>query len=561
MLTHVMVVVRRYSFHGALILFFLSFSINFFLIQGIPFFMNGNDTFAHTWIAQSTAWSDLFLGLFTERLSIDTNSASLYVGIGQRATSFILVKAIVIVDGMASPDFRAVVTIIIFSLNTMFLFLILTYLQVNKVLSFLGALIYATAVPTYSIVNHLIDASVLYHFFTLLCFYLFLTKYLNQEKTNPIFLSIILFFIALLGIKSKQIGVVIPLVLFLYCLCVRQNIAGIMKWRIPFFSIILLYYLPNFFRSGVHRSLSDLLLNFRTYYLYNPWTKMGDGELIPALFSPVKSYATAAGSLMGIYNFLLGWMFIILLIFFLISIYQMYRKEKKIEHWNYLSFIVLWHFLEVAIMCAYFQPFFFEVLRYVGIAVPSFIVFSFYSMQQGINFILSKWFIQRSKNVLYYIIVIAIVMSIASNFYLSAVQIRGGLLSRHTLIHDSIFVVYTDYFKQQDIDDTIFFRLYHEINYSESRDEEEVLEHLFYTELFTEFGNVYDPSNLNEIKQKINESDFVYVATFREEIPFTHTILLKKISACPPEDSFYCTVKDKIKGQEVFFYVFKVMSK
>lgn len=549
------------------LLFLISFGMNFFLMQGIPFYMYGNDVFGFNWIANTNSWDHLFRVLFTERISLDTdNPGYFYASEGQRTTNFIIVKAFLAFDGMTEPSIRVIVNVVIFSLSAVLLFLILTHLNVNKMLSFFGALIYGTSVPTYSILSHIGDASLYYNFFTLLCFYLFLIKYLKQEKTNPIFLSIFIFISVVLALKSKQIAIIIPLCLFLYCLFVKQNVTGIIKRRIPIFSILLLYYLPNLFRSGVHRTVSELFLSLKTYYLYNPWTKIAEGELLPALFSPIKSYTVAAGSLMGIYKFLFGWVVIVFFIFFLISIYQTYKKEKKIECWNILSFILLWHFLEVAIMTTYFKPLVFEAIRLIGIATPSFIVFTFYSMQNGLNFIVSKEFAQKYKHIIYCIIIISIMMVIASNFYVSAIQIRGGLLSRHTLIHDSIFVVYKDYFNKQEIDDTIFFTVFDEFSYPLPRDKEEALGNLFYTELAAAYGIPYERNNQNEvnnideINKKIEEKGFVYIATFKDDVPFQNKVLLAKLSSCPPESSTYCYLKDKIKGQKVFFYVFKIFN-
>ena len=523
----------------SVVLFLFSFILNYFLTQGVPFFMYGHDDFSNAWLSETNSWSHLFHVLFTERLQAGDN-VNYQLTPGFRATYYLAFKAILFVDGMHSPAFHLLVNIIVFSTSAVFLFLILDSFSINKVFSFFGAVLYITSVSTYSLVYFVGEPTLFYHLFMLVCFYLFLTKYLLQEKTNPFILSILIFVFTLLAIKSKQIAVIVPITLFLYCVCVKQNVHGVLKRRIPLFSIALLYYLPNFFESSVHRTVRDLFLSFKTYYIYNPWIKIGDGEQIPALFSPFVSYNTAAGSLMGIYKFLFGWLFIILSIFFLISIYHSFKEKKRIENWNSFSFILLWHFLEIAVMTFYFETHLFEGLRYIGIAVPSFIVFTFYSMQKGFDFISSKDFMYISKRGLYALFVVFVMLSIVSNVYVSAIQLRGGLLSRHTLIHDSIYVAYKDYFKEENIDDNIFFSVFHVINYTGSREKEKKLEEIFYADIYGEFGSGSSTSDTQAIKKKIEERSFVYVTTFKSEVPFKNKILLAKLSACPPESSIYC---------------------
>ena len=195
-----------FNLPSILLLFVFSFSVTFFLMQGTPFFMYGNDVFAYSWEAKSTSWAHLFRVLFTDRISTNSDNPDyFYMGQGQRATGFIIIKGFFALDGMRTPQLRIWGFSIIFSLNAILLFLILTHLKVSRVLSFLGSMIYTTAVPTYSIISHIGDASLFYHFFTLLCFYLFFTKYLKQEKTNPFFLSVSIFISAMFAIKSNSV--------------------------------------------------------------------------------------------------------------------------------------------------------------------------------------------------------------------------------------------------------------------------------------------------------------------------------------------------------------------
>lgn len=533
-----------------LLLFIFTFFWNFFLIQGLPFFMHGHDDFSMGWTAKNTSWTRLFYGLFFERIIIDKD---MYFQLGGRSTYFIFYKIFMFFDGMRYPEFNYFFRIIIFSFNTCLLFILLRHFKIRPLFAMGGSLIYTTAVSTYEVVNFIGDLTLYSHFFTLLCFYLFFVKYLQQPKTNPLFLSITIFLIGLLAIKSKQIAIIIPPVLFLYSLFIKQNIAGTYKRRIPLFSILLFYYLPSPFSSSEQRTLSELLLNFKTYYIYNPWTRIDAGEQLPAIFSPISSYLTVPGSLLGIYKFLLGWLILIMTLFFIILIYKNYKAKNTFKERHIFFFILLWHASEISIMSAYFTPTVFEAIRYIGIAVPSFIAITFFFLQQGSTYLENKKPSITTYISIFFIITLS--LTILSNMYLSAIPIRGGLLSRHVLIHDSIYEVYKDHFNKTNIDDTIFFRIFH---WMDDRTEEEKLSQITFTDLATEFGQWYNQKDPTQPQQKLKENNYIYILTFKSEIPFTNKILLKKLSACPPETSLYCYFKNIIKGQNIFFNVFKV---
>ncbi len=531
----------------AVFLFVFTFLTSFFLIQGIPFFMYGHDDFSMAWTAKHAEWSTLFQGLFFQRVQLNEN---MYFDLGGRTTYFVFYKLLMALDGMKYPEINFLFRIILFSGSSVLLFYILQLLHVNKFLAFGGTLMYVLAVPSYSVLDFIGDLTLYSHFFMFIAFYLYLAKYREQPKTNPLALSISIFLISVIAIKSKQIAIIIPPVLFLHSLIAKRMINGALRRTVPFFSVLLLLYLPSPYSSTVKIPFNDLLFQFKTYYFYNPATRIGAGEAF-SLVHPVTSYMTTPGSLFGIYKFFLGWIVLIMLLFFIILICKNYKKMNTVLWWPQFSFIFLWHVSEIALMTAYFQEHLFEALRYVGIAVPSFIALTFFCTQQTMSQIRTVFV----KRLVYTFFVIALVLSITSNYYSSAIEIRGGLLSRHTLIHDSIYVVHKDYFKKADIDDTIFFRIFH---WMDNRTAEEQLSQITFTNLATEFGQDYNYKDISLPQQKLKENDFIYILTFKSDVPFTNKVLLKKLSACPPESSMYCYFKDLIKGQNVFFYVFKV---
>lgn len=543
-----------------ILLFCFSFIYSFFLLQGTPFFMHGEDDFYMAWTAMQASWSELFHAVFIERLSLNVDE-NFYGNIAERGAYFLFFKLVIVFDGMQHPDLNYLSRMLLFSLTGVFLYRLLEEFGVHKVFSVGGVLLYITAMPTYSVLKLIGDTTLYSHFFMLLCYYLFFTKYLKQDKTNPFFLSLFIFLSGLFAIKSKQIAMTLPIVVFSYCIFVKQNVQGVIKRRIPLFSLGLLYYLPFSFstltQSTAQKGIEHLnfLLNFRTYYIYNPWTNMPLGEQIPALFSPFQSYLSDAGSLIGIYKFFLGWFVLFFVICFILLLYKKFREHKKIEDGHILVFLFLWHVLEIAIMSLYFEQGMYLSIRYVCIALPSFILFTFFSLQKGFNYFTEKRYFKDKKHILYYIFIFFLFLTILSNIYSSAIHIRGAEISRHTLIHDSIIVIYKDYFQKTDVDDTIFFRVGPGMM---PRAEEAELAQIFYTDLAAQFGTTYDPKDAVQIQEKVEQKGFVYIATFRYEIPFINKILLGKLSACPSETSVYCYLKEIVRGEARTFYVYKV---
>lgn len=544
------------------LLFCFSFFFSFLLLQGIPFFMSGEDDMYMGWVAMRTSWNALLRSIFFERLSLIVEGGNFYGNIAERGAYFLLFKILIAFDGMRFPDINYLLRMFLFSSTVVLIYLLLEEFQVHKALSVGGALLYATAMPVYASVHFIGDTTLYSHFFMLLCYYLFFARYLTQEKTNPIPISILIFLSGLFALKSKQSAVALPVILFMYCILVKQNVGGVMKRRIPLFSIALLYYLPSPFavlgQQTAQRAIEqfNVLLNFRTYYLYNPWTNMAAGEQVPALFSPFSSYLTDAGSLLGIYKFFLGWSIIFFAISYLISSGTSLFTRKKIEGGHIFFFLVLWHMLEIGIMSVYFQRDVFHAVRYVGIVAPSFIVITLFCTQRGIEYIAEKAFCKGIKKMLVVMFILFLGLTLASNLYSTVIHERGGSLSRHILIHDSIVVIYKDYFQKANVDDTIFFRIFKFID--PNREDEEGLAQLFFTDLADQFGTLYNPQDMAPIQEKITEKGFAYIATYRSEILFTNKQLLAKLSACPSETSFYCSLKERIRGEARPFYVYKV---
>ncbi len=545
-----------------ILLFLFSFTLSFFLVQGTPFFMNGEDDFFMAWTAMQASWNELFHAIFIERLSLILEGDNFYGNIAERGIYFFFFKLLIVFDGMRFPDLNHLLRTFLFSFTGILIYKLLEEFQVRKVFALGGALLYITAVQTYSVLHLIGDTTLYIHFFMLLCYYLFFTKYLKQDKTNPLLLSLLIFLSGLFALKSKQIAVTLPIVLLFYCIFVKQNIHGVMKRRIPLFSIALLYYLPSPFsvlgQQPAQSAFNNFLLDLKTYYLYNPWTNLGVGEQVPALFSPIRSYFTDAGSLVGTYKFLLGWYVLFFVICFVISSFKSLLNNKKIEAGHIFFFLFLWHISEVAIMGIYFQSGLFLAIRYVGIALPSFILLTFFCMQRGFDYITEVTCFKKTKQSLCYVFIFFLSITILSNVYSSAIPIRGAGLSRHTLIHDSIVVVYKDYFQKTEVDDTIFFRIFKFV--APDREQEEELSHIFFTDLPDQFGELYNPPDSALIQKEIDEKSFVYIATYRPELPFTNTQLLATLSACPPDTSAYCFLKDIIRGKAKSFYVYKVFS-
>ncbi len=545
-----------------ILLFCFSFIFAFFLLQGVPFFMNGEDDFFMGWTAMQTPWIKIFKAIFIERLSLILEGGNFYSNIAERGIYFFFFKLLIVFDGMRFPDLNLLFRIFLFSSIGVLIYKLLVEFQVRKVFAFGGALLYITAVQTYSVLHLIGDTTLYYHFFMLLCYYLFFTRYLKQDKTNPLLLSLFIFLSGLFALKSKQIAVTLPIVLFFYCIFVKQNVQGVMKRRIPLFSIALLYYLPSPFsvlgQQPAQSAIKNFLLDIRTYYFYNPWTNLGQGEQVPAIFSPIFSYFTDAGSLLGTYKFFLGWFILFFVICFLIFCFKSLLTHKKIEGGHILFFLFLWHISEIAIMGVYFQPGLFLVIRYVGIALPSFILITFFCMQRGFDSVTEIVFFKERKRILYLVFIFFLILTILSNVYSSAIHIRGAGLSRHVLIHDSIIVIYKDYFQKTEVDDTIFFRIFKFV--APDREQEEKLAQIFFTDLADQFGTSYNSQDTVQIQEELKEKGFVYIATYRPEIPFANKQLLATLSACPPEASLYCFLKDIVRGKAKSFYVYKVFS-
>lgn len=534
--------------------------------------MNGMDDFMNLWLSSHLSYSKLAFFLFGTPIKFLSNN--FYADLGSRATHFLFVKMSFDIGGL-NPTIHYALRIILFSCNAIVLFKFLLFLRVNKLFSFFGALVYCTAVQSFSFLHFVGEPTLVYHFFILLCFYIFITYFMQQDKSNPLVLSFLLFCTALLAMKSKQIGIIIPIILILFTLFVKRNIHGEMKRRVPFFCCILLLYLIPFtsasWPSGnLHDATSSIhiLKQFQAYYLNNPATQFDQGEYVPALVSPIYSYKTVSGSLMGTYKFLFGWLCAVLIMVWISSLYATYHQTKKFSVDTPFLFIMLWHVVEVSMLVLYFNEFFFGVIRYVGIALPSFILVTFYGMQQGFN-VLKKY-----KTQLYVLLVVCVSLTLMSQMYSSSIAIRGGLLSRFVLIHDSLFTIYSDYFHTINASEEVFYDLYPSLFYVENnmqyfdaasiviekskQQKIEELRQITFTEFPAQFGRMYQTRDLSEIQDTLKEKKTIYIATLSDEIPFANKLLLKKIPACPEESSFYCFLKAKIKGQSIHLYVFKV---
>ncbi|MBI5002974.1 hypothetical protein HZC31_06310 [Candidatus Woesearchaeota archaeon] len=310
---------------------------------------------------------------------------------------------------------------------------------------------------------------------------------------------------------------------------------------------------------------SFLLEKTKTYFFYNSYSTLDNGEHQFPFFSLLQHFKSVPASVLTSFGCFGSWLFIISLLFSIIIILQsIFVKHLKLNQtdYNYGVFFFIWTLATTALMIFFITgpSNIGNNIRYVAIALFPFtlLVFSSY------NFFFS-YLEKNIPNKKYMLLILlflffSLTLVIAINTYHTTIKIRGGLLSRHTAIDEMVMLIFTDYY-HLNIGENAYQVIGGNIRFCSLEPEYIPLSELVLTEI--NFFNVAQPVTLDNINKNLNIYNTTYIILLlkpiseRNEFSSVNATLLTELRPCD-HDSLYCKLKNMFKNEKPFFFLYKI---
>lgn len=334
-----------------------------FLIQGLP--IGDLDDWDHILFAQDVDWKVLVANIIRP-----WSESPFWYGQGsfedhvihERVVPTLILKCVSSVFHLKSFPFYFLYKVLFFAGTTSLLFILLRRVAASGVIAFCGTLFYLFVPVHYLHTLWISDPVTLVHFFVLLGITIYLDIYNNLvvrgSFTRFLVLTLALFLTGWVGIKSKSVGLILPLVIVSHTLTTPQ-LWKVQKTKtvtlLAVLALIAIQVVP-IAHITAHDNTSFLasfrLKNIIRMLLLQSDTTYGN-EAIPAFFSLEHIFPASVSRALG---FLTLWTIILFSL-----LYHLRKRGKKLLEQDFfiqnavIQVALIWILIEISLM-GFFLP-------------------------------------------------------------------------------------------------------------------------------------------------------------------------------------------------------------
>lgn len=421
--------------HLAVFVFLFTFIFTFFYTQGLYFdSLAQDDIYVLDYISSTDTWSianDMFFS--------SINPTSAYDFLHGRPLRPLLVKIIYHFAG-PNPAVYFIINTIILSLLAVMIFLML-YGHFKTPWCVLAPMFLVT-LPMVGIsmtILHLTD--VLVEFFIALTFCVFLYSYFTKKKSlgQIILFNVLLFLITLFALKTKPNSITIIPIIIIFLVVTKPR--RLLEYA-PFI-VAPIFYVYKVFLVSNNLSLRQIIINFFYVLFKNPQTGFGTEPL--SLISPFAIFFNMPGSLFGTLGFTLGWMFLILLIYYIYKFLKGRKYHLNADKEKFIFFVFVWLAVEV----------FFISTGYIS-TVIRYLIWSLVPFTMLVFTIFFEFFNNKViKSAFLIIMVLLIVVNMGHTLY----AVRGAVMGKNIAVHGAFDRLSEDLFGSSDFQTVSDFRI------------------------------------------------------------------------------------------------------
>lgn len=569
---------RLFSKQAIIIMFlFIAFFLYaLFLLQDLSFYMYGFDDFQLIYDVLSLSSVKVIQSIFLDPLQL--YQGFLGLGVYQRSVHGLFLKISYILSNM-DPSWYHTVRAIFFTLSGVLVYIFTKKIVSNTAISISAGFLYMSLPVIYDSVRHIGAAEPFSQFFMVVAVYFFARHYDDPQSykgKQKYLYPLILFMVGVFAIKARETEIVLVFVLGSFLLLKYKNMKRDKGWWLVVV-LLSLYVLPALFNqlSGANTQGHDsikitsekVIANINHLLFYNPVTRTGNGEQTLVLFSLPQYVSETPGSLLGSIGFFLGWYLIAMICVYGYSRLQRRPKEEirtqkvpPLPSSNYITLALLWFIGATVLMMLYVNPSDHSDIRYIGVimtpcvllVIPFCYFMTRYIQMRGMKYV-SKY--------IFIIFMISLLLSVIINASITGIYRRGGIGSRHLGMAESTRTIFEDLYNQS-FDNAYFFAI------TEISGEGKYIPCVFSTNIsLADVTVTNDPflsmTRLIEnktINYSLSKYGYVYLVSYAQPLAvdgYPDMQLVKEISTCNDEQSYYCRLKNLLKKQSIFSNIFR----